>query len=238
MNYHDISRMIDHALLSPRLTAADLDAGIDLALRYEVASACIMPYALRHCAERLSGTGVKASTTIGFPHGSQPTSVKQFEAEHAIANGCEELDMVVNISQVLSGAWDAVRTDIQAVIAPAHAAGRKVKVIFETCDLLNDHKRRLCDICGELNADWVKTSTGFSTQGATLADVQLMRACSPPHVQVKAAGGVRTFDDLLAFRTAGATRIGTSKTRELLEACRTRLSLPPLSASGVSTTGY
>lgn len=238
MTYHDISRMIDHALLTPNLTTTELDAGISLALKYEVASVCILPYAMRHCAERLADSEVKPSTVIGFPHGGQMTSVKQREADQAIADGCEELDMVVNISQVLSGLWVPVQKEIQGVTESAHAAGRKVKVIFENCYLTDDHKKRLCEICGELNVDWVKTSTGFGTHGATLEDVVLMRNASPHHVQVKAAGGVRTIDDVLAFRAAGATRIGTSKSAALLNEWRVRLGLPPIEASVGNVQGY
>src|ERR1043166_5609370 len=125
--------MIDHSLLSPTLTSSDLENGIDLAIRYEVASVCIMPFALRRCAERLRGTGVKASTTIGFPHGGHTTAAKVAEATRALADGGEELDMVVNISKVLSGDWAYVRDDVRAVIDETHAAGQNVKVIFENC---------------------------------------------------------------------------------------------------------
>jgi len=230
-NYTDISRMIDHALLTPTLTLPELEQGIELAIRYQVASVCILPFYLWRCAQRLEGTGIAPSTTIGFPHGGQSTAAKQAEAEFAIEAGCTELDMVVNLSLVRSGEWEAVQEDIQGVIRPAHAARRKVKVIFENCFLTDEQKRRLCQICGDVNADWVKTSTGFGTHGATLDDVSLMRAATPEHVQVKAAGGVRTIDDLLDFQKAGATRIGTSKTAELLDAWRTRLSLPPLTST-------
>lgn len=224
--YLDIAKMIDHSLLNPTLTVSDLEAGCALAVEYQVASVCILPYYLQRCAELLKGSGVRASTTIGFPHGGQTTEIKRREAAQAIADGCEELDMVVNISQVLSGAWDYVAQDIRAVIEPAHAAERKVKVIFENCYLQDDQKIRLCQICGELNADWVKTSTGYGSGGATLADLQLMRKHAPPHVQVKAAGGVRDLDTLLQVRELGVTRVGASRTREMLDDCRHRLGLP------------
>ena len=139
--------------------------------------------------------------------------------------------MVVNISQVLSGAWDSVAADIRAVIDVAHAAGRKVKVIFENAYLQDAHKIRLCEICSDLNADWVKTSTGFAPSGATHADLRLMRAHAAPHVQVKAAGGVRTLDELLAVRALGATRCGSSRTREMLDEARRRLGLPPVAVA-------
>ncbi|MFO1008128.1 MAG: deoxyribose-phosphate aldolase [Planctomycetaceae bacterium] len=226
--YSDIAKMIDHSLLIPTLTEADLVAGIELAIAYDVASVCIMPYALPRCVEMLKGMTVKSSTTIGFPHGGHTTAIKRAEAEQAIADGCEELDMVVNISQVLSLNWGYVRDDIAAVIEVAHAAGRKVKVIFENCYLKDAHKIELCRICSELNADWVKTSTGYGTGGATLEDLRLMRKHAAPHVAVKAAGGIRDLDSLLAARDVGVNRCGASRTREILDECRSRLGLAPI----------
>ena len=235
--YSDIAKMIDHSLLNPTLTTADLDAGVRLALAYDVASVCILPYALKRCAEMLKGSGVKASTTIAFPHGGHTTAIKRAEAERAIADGCEELDMVVNISQVLSGHWDDVRADIKAVIDVAHAAGQKVKVIFENCYLKDEHKIQLCRICSELNADWVKTSTGYGTGGATHDDLRLMRKHAAPHVQVKAAGGVRDLESLLAVRALGVSRCGASRTREMLNECRQKLSLPEIEVAVVAASG-
>ncbi|QDV52536.1 deoxyribose-phosphate aldolase [Gimesia fumaroli] len=226
--YHDIAGMIDHSLLKPTLTTEELEAGCQLALTYEVASVCIMPFYLKRCAELLKGSTVKASTTIGFPHGGHTTYVKQIEAELAIADGCEELDMVVNISRVLSGEWKYVADEIAAVTKIAHQAGPKIKVIFENCYLDQVQKIELCRICGELGVDWVKTSTGYGTGGATIEDLKLMRAESPPEVQVKAAGGVRTFDKLLEVRALGVSRVGASATREILDHCRERLELPAI----------
>ncbi len=226
--YQNISKMIDHSLLKPTLTVDDLEAGIDLALAYDVASVCILPYYLRRCAERLRGSGVKSSTTIGFPHGGQSPAVKRAEAEQAVAAGGEELDMVVNISQVLSGRWDEVRADIESVIAVAHNAQQKVKVIFENCYLQDSHKIELCRLCSELGADWVKTSTGYGTGGATHDDLRLMQEHVASGVQVKAAGGVRDLDGLLAVRELGVTRVGASRTGTILEECRQRLGLAPL----------
>jgi deoxyribose-phosphate aldolase len=236
--YSEIAKLIDHSLLNPSLTAADLDSGCRLALAYDVASVCILPYYLRRCADLLRGSTVKASTTIGFPHGGHTTTTKVAEARQAIADGGQELDMVVNISQVLSQAWDDVRQDIAAVIQVAHDAGAKVKVIFENCYLQNEHKTRLCQICGELNADWVKTSTGYGTGGATFDDLLLMRQHSPPHVQVKAAGGIRDLDTLLKVRDLGVTRCGASRTKEMLDDLRQRLSLPPIAAAAGAAQGY
>lgn len=237
--YVDLAKMIDHSLLNPSLTATELEAGCNLALAYDAASVCIMPFSLRRCADILRGSTVRASTTIGFPHGGHVTATKAAEARQAIADGGQELDMVVNISQVLSGAWDYVRQDIAAVIQVAHDAGAKVKVIFENCYLQDEHKIRLCQICGEANADWVKTSTGYGTGGATLEDLTLMRKHSPPHVQVKAAGGVRDLDTLLKVRDLGVTRCGASRTKEMLDDCRQRLGLPAIHiASAGPSTGY
>jgi deoxyribose-phosphate aldolase len=221
--YAEIAKMIDHSLLAPTLAATELEAGCRLAVDYDVASVCIMPYYLRRCAEVLRGSTVKSGTTIGFPHGGHTTAVKVAEAKQALADGGQELDMVVNISQVLSGDWDYVRSDIAAVVEVTHAAGQKVKVIFENCYLRDEHKVRLCEICGELGADWVKTSTGYGSGGATHADLALMRRHSPPHVQVKAAGGVRDLEALLAVRALGVTRVGASRTQDILDECRRRV---------------
>ena len=189
--------------------------------------------------EILLGSTVQASTTIGFPHGGHTTETKIAEARQAVADGGRELDMVVNISQVLSGAWDYVEQDIAAVVRVAHDAGAKVKVIFENCYLQDEHKIRLCQICGALNADWVKTSTGYGTGGATMEDLALMRKHAPPHVQVKAAGGVRDLDTLIKLRELGVSRCGASRTKEMLDECRLRLSLPAIEvAGGGSVQGY
>lgn len=237
--YDDLAKMIDHSLLNPTLTEADLVAGCRLALAYNVASVCIMPYYLGRCAELLHGSTVHPSTTIGFPHGGHSVATKLAEAKQAIADGCVELDMVVNISQVLSEQWDYVREDIRAVVDVAHAAGRKVKVIFENCYLKDEHKIRLCEICGDLRADWVKTSTGYGTGGATHDDLKLMRKHSPAFVQVKAAGGVRDLDGLLAVRELGVTRCGASRTADMLNECRKRLGLAPMNANqGSTSVGY
>jgi len=219
----DIAKMIDHSLLRPTMTTHDLEQGIALARKYDVASVCIMPYYLRRCAELLAGSDVAPSTTIGFPHGGHTTAVKLAEARQALDDGGTELDMVVNLSKTLSGDWDYVRDEIRAVVEYTHDRGGRVKVIFENCFLENEHKMRLCEICGAVGADWVKTSTGYGSGGATLEDLRLMRRHAPPHVQVKAAGGVRDLDTALAVREIGATRFGCTRTAEILEACKQRL---------------
>lgn len=238
LQYLDAAKMIDHSLLNPTLSLSDLESGIRLALAYDVASVCIMPYALSRCAELLAGSTVKASTTIGFPHGGHTTAIKVKEAERALADGGQELDMVVNISKVLSGDWDFVCNDIRAVIEPTHAAGQKVKVIFENCYLNDTQKIRLCEICSELGADWVKTSTGYGTGGATHDDLRLMRKHSAPNVQVKAAGGVRDIDGLLAVRELGVTRCGASRTKDMLDEWRRRLELPAITATATGAASY
>jgi deoxyribose-phosphate aldolase len=221
--YEALAKMIDHSLLNPTLTVADLEAGCEIALIYDVASVCTMPFYLQRCAERLAGSTVAASTTIGFPHGGHTTAVKVAETEQALRDGGRELDMVVNISKVLSGDWDYVRQDLRAVITVTHDAGQKVKVIFENCYLNDDQKIRLCEICAELGADWVKTSTGYGPGGATDEDLILMRKHSPASVQVKAAGGVRTLDRLIEVRALGVSRAGATRTVEMMEACKERL---------------
>jgi deoxyribose-phosphate aldolase len=222
-SYDDVAKMIDHSLLNPTLTDGELEAGCGLALQYNVASVCIMPFFMKRCADLLAGGTVVPSTTIGFPHGGHTTQIKRAEAERALEDGCRELDMVVNVSKVRSGDWDYVRRDIAAVIEPAHEAGQKVKVIFENCYLDEQQKLRLCQICGELSADWVKTSTGYGSGGATLDDLRLMVQNTPEHVQVKAAGGIRDLDKQLEVRALGVTRVGASRTSEILDECRRRL---------------
>ena len=215
-----VAKMLDHSLLQPTLTDADLEQGCLLARQYEVASVCIKPYAVRLAAGLLAGSTVAVGTTIGFPHGGHLTAIKVDEAERAMDDGARELDMVVNVGKVLSRDWDFVAADIRAVVEAAHRRGALVKVIFENCFLQDEHKEQLCRICGEVSADFVKTSTGYGDAGATDHDLQLMRRCSPPQVQVKAAGGVRTFERLLAVRALGVTRVGATATRAILDECR------------------
>jgi deoxyribose-phosphate aldolase len=222
-SYLDIAKMIDHSLLNPSLTDEELEAGCRLARQYDVASACVKPYFLKRCAELLAGSTVAASTVLGFPHGGNTTAVKVAEAEAALRDGGAELDMVVNIGKVLSRDWDCVREDIRAVVDVTHAGGGIVKVIFENCYLQDSHKIRLCEICAEVGANFVKTSTGYGTGGSTIADLKLMRKHSPPHIRVKAAGGVRTLDALLEVRAIGVSRSGATRTAEMLDECKRRL---------------
>ncbi|MFN4257722.1 MAG: deoxyribose-phosphate aldolase [Gemmataceae bacterium] len=221
--YRDIAKMLDHSLLQPVLTDAELEAGCQLARDYDVASVCIKPYAVRRAAEILAGSTVAVGTTIGFPHGGHVTAIKVAEAEQAMTDGARELDMVVNIGKVLSKDWSYVAADIRAVVEAAHRRQALVKVIFENCFLHTEHKEQLCRICGEAEADFVKTSTGYGDSGATDEDLILMRRCSPPRVQVKAAGGVRNFDRLLVVRGIGVTRVGATASKAILDECKARL---------------
>ena len=221
--FADLARMFDHSLLQPNLIDADLEKGCLLAREYGVASVCIKPYAVKLAAKLLAGSTLQASTTIGFPHGGHVTKIKVAESEIALADGATELDMVVNVGKVLSGEWNYVADDIAAVVRVAHAAGAKVKVIFENAYLKDEHKKELCKICGEVRADWVKTSTGYAETGATVEDLKLMRQFSPPHVQVKAAGGVRTYEKLLEVRAIGVTRVGATATKAILDDAKAKL---------------
>jgi deoxyribose-phosphate aldolase len=225
--YEQIAKMIDHSLLQQQLTDAELEAGCKLAREYNVASVCIKPYAVAMARDILAGSTVAVSTTIGFPHGGHLTTIKVAEAVQAIMDGAIELDMVCNIGKVLSKDWDYVREDIRAVVEFAHDRKAIVKVIFENCFLQDEHKEMLCRICGEVNADFVKTSTGYGSTGATDDDLKLMRRCSPSHVQVKAAGGVRNFERLLAVRAIGVTRVGATASKPMLDECKAYLAKHP-----------
>jgi deoxyribose-phosphate aldolase len=221
--YADIAKMLDHSLLQPTLTDADMEAGCRVAREYQVASVCIKPYAVRQAAQWLAGSGVAVGTTIGFPHGGHASAIKVAESEKALDDGAAELDMVVNIGKVLGKDWRYVADDVRGVVEAAHRRQALVKVIFENCYLQNEHKEQLCRICGEVGADFVKTSTGYGDSGALDDDLRLMRRCSPPQVQVKAAGGVRTFERLLAVRALGVTRVGATATKAILDGCKAAL---------------
>jgi len=225
LNYDLIAKRIDHSLLGPTLTDHELEEGCKLATKYRVASVCIKPYAVPLAARLLAGSGVAVGTTIGFPHGGHATAVKVFEAQKAMDDGASELDMVINIGQAIGGSWDAVASDVAAVTRAAHQRGALVKVIFENCYLTDEQKVKLCQICGEVRADYVKTSTGYGSGGATHEDLILMRKSAPPHVKLKAAGGIRTLDSAIAVVELGCDRFGASKTAEILDELRSRLGL-------------
>lgn len=219
----EIAKMIDHSLLQPKLTDLELAEGCMLAREWKVASVCIKPYAVRLAASLLAGSGVAVGTVIGFPHGGNTTSTKMFEVEQAVRDKATELDMVVNIGKVLSGEWAFVKNDIAAVVDLAKGTNALVKVIFENSMIADEHKIRLCEICSEVGAAFVKTSTGYGDGGATDHDLRLMRKHSAPSVQVKAAGGVRTLDRLLEVRSLGVTRVGATATKAILEESMRRL---------------
>lgn len=203
-----INRYIDHTLLKPESTQTQIDKLIAEAVEYQFASVCVNPTWVSYAAKALKGTEVNVCTVIGFPLGANTSSVKAFETKDAVANGADEIDMVINIGQLKSGQYDAVEADIRAVV---EASGDKlVKVIIETCLLTDGEKVKACQLAIAAGADYVKTSTGFSTAGANIADVTLMRKTVGPNIGVKAAGGTRSYADAEAFIKAGATRIGTS----------------------------
>jgi deoxyribose-phosphate aldolase len=220
--YVGIAKMIDHSLLQQTLTDAELEQGCQLAREYDVASVCIKPCAVKQAAAVLFGSTVAVGTTVGFPHGGHTTAIKVAEAHQAMEDGATELDMVVNIGKVLGKDWRYVADDIRAVVVAARGKAL-VKVIFENCFLVDAHKEQLCRICGEVGADFVKTSTGYGATGATDEDLRLMRRCAPPHIQVKAAGGVRTFERLLAVRAIGVSRVGATATKTILDECKSQL---------------
>jgi deoxyribose-phosphate aldolase len=218
----DIAKTIDHSLLRPELDDAFVAAGCRLAAKYDVASVCVRPADVRRAKAILDGTDVAVGTTIGFPHGSHATEVKVLEAGRALADGATELDMVLQIGALKSGRDDDVEADIRAVVAVGHAAGAIVKVIFENAYLSDDEKIRACRLTEAAGGDFVKTSTGFAPSGATHDDLRLMRANTSPHIQVKAAGGVRTLDALLAVMDLAVTRVGATATESIIEEFRAR----------------
>ena len=234
LTYEDLAKRIDHSLLGPVMTEAELEDGCRLAADYDVASVCIKPFAVPLAAQLLAGTTVQVGTTIGFPHGGHTTAIKVLESRRALDDGATELDMVVNIGQAIGGNWSAIRDDIAAVVEVAHASQALVKVIFENCYLNDEQKVRLCQICGEVNADYVKTSTGYGTGGATKDDVLLMRKSSPAHVKVKAAGGMRDLAAAVAFAELGCDRLGLSRTADILDALCDQLGQPRRRTSTVS----
>jgi deoxyribose-phosphate aldolase len=219
---HDIAKMIDHSLLRPELTEDDIRNGCKIALKYDVATVCCNPSDVVLVAKLLAGSDVKTTTVIGFPHGYNTTETKKFEAEQAIKNGAVELDMVLNISKLLSGRYDYVKKDISAVVEVAHRSNVPVKVIFENYYLTDEQKVKACRIAEEAGADFVKTSTGFAAGGATLEDLQLMRDNVSQKVQVKAAGGVRDLEMALKVREIGCTRFGATRTETIMEQCYKR----------------
>ena len=217
ITYEQLAKVIDHSLLRPELTEADITAGCELAARYHTATVCVKPCHVKLAKECLKDSDVMVSTVIGFPHGSNVTVIKVAEANQAMDDGAVELDMVMNIGELRSGRNDYVREEIKAVCDKAHARKVKVKVILENAYLSDDQKVTACKLAEAAGADWVKTSTGFAPSGATLDDLRLMRRTVSDKVQVKAAGGVRTLPALLDVIDAGATRCGATATAAILD---------------------
>jgi len=224
----EIAKMIDHSILHPTMTDEILERECEVAKKYDVASVCVKPYAVEKAKTLLEGSDVAVGCVIGFPHGNSTIKVKVFEAEMACKDGAVEIDMVVNIGKALGGDWDYIEQEIKAVTDVCHQNNAIVKVIFETDFITKkEDKIKLCEICTKVGADYVKTSTGYgfvkqadgsyNYTGATMADLLLMRNNSGPNVQVKAAGGVRTLDELLKVKETGTTRVGATATITMLE---------------------
>ena len=237
ITYEQLAKVIDHSLLRPELTEADVIAGCELAARYHVATVCVKPCHVTLAKEQLKDSDVIVSTVVGFPHGSNLTEIKVAEAEKAMDEGALELDMVLNIGQLRSGKNDFVGADIKAVCDAAHARGVKVKVIFENSYLTDDEKITACKLSDAAGADWVKTSTGFASGGATLEDLRLMRANVRDSVNVKAAGGVRTLPALLDVIDAGANRCGATATATILDDFKAQLEGRKVEAKVDATPG-
>ncbi len=228
----ELAKMIDHSLLHPTMTDAVIKEGCELCIKYDVATACVKPYAVPLAAEILRGTDIGVCAVAGFPHGNNSIVIKQREAEEVLHAGATEIDMVVNIGKVLGGDWHYVQHEIAAMNATAVAGGAILKVIFENDYLQDEHIIALCTICTEAGVAFVKTSTGYgfvkqsngmyNYQGATDHHLKLMRQHSGPRVQVKSAGGVRTLDDLLRVRALGVTRSGATTTAQMLDEARVR----------------
>lgn len=224
----ELAKMIDHSILHPTLTDEDLKKECNVALKYNVASVCVKPYAVVQAKELLKGSDVLVGCVIGFPAGNSAIPVKVFEAEQALKEGAVEIDMVINIGKALGGDWKYIEKEIKAVTDACHDGGAIVKVIFETDFVTRTEDIiRLCEICTKAGADYVKTSSGFgfvkqadgkyNYQGATITNLKLMRVHSGPNVKVKAAGGVRTLDDLIAVQKAGAARCGATATATMID---------------------
>jgi deoxyribose-phosphate aldolase len=225
---YNLAKMIDHSILHPTMTDADLIRECAIAKKYDVASVCVKPYMVKQAVELLKGTGVLVGCVIGFPAGNSAINVKVFEAENACKDGAVEIDMVINIGKALQGDWDYVTREIKAVTVTCHFYKAIVKVIFETDFVTKEADIvKLCQICTEVGADYVKTSSGFgfvkqangdyNYVGATVPVLELMKKSVGPNVKVKAAGGVRTLDQLLAVQAAGCTRSGATATAVMME---------------------
>lgn len=216
VRYSDIANMIDHSLLKPTLTDHDIKVGCAIAAEWGVASVCVRPSDVVLAEQLLRHDPVVVSTVIGFPHGAHTTAIKLAECREAIEQGAKELDAVINIGKAKSAEWAYVEDEISAITSYIHGQEAKIKVIFENCYLTKEEIITLCKICNRCGTDWVKTSTGYGTSGATEDDIILMREQALPAIQVKAAGGVRTLEKAIIMKTLGCTRIGATATVEIL----------------------
>ncbi len=216
----EVAQVIDHSLLRPTLTDVELEAGCRAAAEWGVATVCIKPYFVSRARELLQGSAVKTGTTVGFPHGGHVISVKVAEARAALGQGAQEIDMVVNIGKAKSGDWDYLEDEIVAVTEAAHQEGGLIKIILENCYLTDDEKRQLCRISKAAGADFIKTSTGFGTGGATDEDLRLMLEEAGDAMGVKAAGGLRTYAAVARVMEMGVKRVGASQTESILAQCR------------------
>jgi deoxyribose-phosphate aldolase len=219
-DWQEIAGLIDHSLLHPAMPDAELEAGCRSAAGWGVATVCVKPYFTNRARKLLEGSAVKAGTTVGFPHGGQPISIKVVEAREALSEGAQELDMVINIGKAKGGDWHHLEDEISAIVEAGHDGGALVKVIFENCYLTDGEKRRLCRISLSAGADFIKTSTGYGTGGATDDDLRLMLEEARGKMGVKAAGGVRTCAHLLRLREMGVRRVGASQTANILQEWR------------------
>ncbi len=229
----ELAKMIDHSILHPTMTDEDLKRECAVAAKYDVASVCVKPYAVKQAVELLKGTDVLVGCVIGFPAGNSAIEVKVFEADLACKDGAVEIDMVINVAKALQGDWDYIEKEIGAITEACHKNKAIVKVIFET-DYVNRKEDiiKLCEICTKVGTDYVKTSSGFGFVkqpngdynyiGATIENLKLMKASSGPKVKVKAAGGVRSLDGLLAVQEAGCERCGATATVTILEDAKKR----------------
>ena len=218
----DIAKMLDHSTLQPDLTQEDIRKGCEIALAYGTASVCARPGDIPLVTQLLQGSDVKVCTVIGFPHGNHKPEIKLAEARIALEDGCQELDMVLNIGRLIAGDTAYVQDEIQAICDLAHSRDAKVKVILETCYLTDEQKKLACGLCAQAGADWVKTSTGYGSGGCTLHDLRLMRACVPPSVQVKGSGGIRDLIPYWQPGSSGASRCGVSATQKIMEEAKKR----------------
>jgi len=212
----EAASLIDHALLAPNLTVRQIETACRETAAHRVAGVCVMPFWVADCVKILEGTGVRPTSVVGFPHGNTTTGIKTEEALHALGDGAVELDMVVNIPRACSNGWDYVEDEIGVVLCAVRRHGAKLKINFETCYLSDAQIINLCGVCGRADVDWVKTSTGFGTAGATEHAVRLMRQHTPAHIGVKASGGIRDLAGFRLFQSLGCSRIGTSRTAAIL----------------------